>query len=340
MTGDDEHDGGHDRGNDERGAGARGSEESTRTVLIATAANLAIAVAKGVAAILTGSAAMWAETLHSAADTGNEVLLFIGLRRSRREPDRAHPFGWGQERYFWSFLAALGIFLIGGVLSIADGVRGMLLPEPLTSPWIGIGVLLVSGVFESISWLQARRQLRRDARERHRSMPEHLSRVSDPSAATVFLEDSAALIGIALAMIGMVLHLVTGSGVWDGVASVCIGILLVVVAWQLSRRSKALLIDESAPDDVMERIRALIEDNHLVDEVHEVNAIYVGPAQLLVTAQVSLPPRIAGGSGREVLDASARLREELLRAPAIADVALTVTDGRPQHVGSPDAAAP
>src|SRR5690348_964527 len=184
--------------------------DSTRTILVAVAANLAIAVAKTVAGLLSGSASMWAEAAHSYADTGNEVLLWIGLRRSVRVPDERHPFGYGQERFFWAFLAAMGIFVIGGALSIGEGIRGLLLPEPLESVWIGVGVLVVAFLFEGYSWRTARRQLRAESEQRQRSMTSHLKLASDPSAPTVFLEDSAALVGIGLAMAGLVLHAVTG----------------------------------------------------------------------------------------------------------------------------------
>src|SRR3954464_400344 len=137
---------------------------SYRTVVVAVAANLAIALAKIVAALLTGSASMWAEALHSIADTGNEVLLFVGLHKSTRAPDRSRPFGYGQERFFWAFLAALGIFLIGGALSVGEGVRSLLLPEPVESLWVGIVVLVVAAGFESYSWHTARQQLREGAR--------------------------------------------------------------------------------------------------------------------------------------------------------------------------------
>ncbi|WP_433064189.1 cation diffusion facilitator family transporter [Dactylosporangium sp. CS-033363] len=299
-------------------------ESSTRTVLVAAGANLAIAVAKAVAALITGSAAMWAETMHSFADTGNEVLLFLGLRRSKRKPDRKHPFGYGQERYFWAFLAALGIFLVGGLLSIGEGVRSLLVPEPLERPWIGIVVLIVSAGFETWSWLTARRQLREDARARRRSVREHLVRASDPSATTVYLEDSAALIGIALALAAIVLHMITGWAWWDPAASMAIGVLLAVVAWLLARRSKALLIDAAAPDDVMETLRDSIGPQPWIEEVRELRAVYVGPSQLLVTLDVAPSGELRTRPGGELVDRVTDLRERLLRHPAVADAVITV----------------
>ncbi|WP_433604857.1 cation diffusion facilitator family transporter [Dactylosporangium sp. CA-139114] len=303
---------------------AESESSSTRTVVVAAGANLAIAVAKAVAALVTGSAALWAETMHSAADTGNEVLLWLGLRRSKREPDRRHPFGYGQERYFWAFLAALGIFLVGGLLSIAEGVRSWLVPEPLESPWVGIGVLVVSAGFEGYSWLTARRQLRSDARARRRSVREHLRHASDPSATTVYLEDSAALIGIALALIALVLHMVTGWAWWDPAASMAIGVLLAVVAWLLARRSKALLIDAAAPDDVMETLHEAIGPQPWIHEVRELRAVYVGPSQLLVTVNVEPCADVRARPGAELVGHVTELRTRLLRNPAVADAVITV----------------
>src|SRR5689334_1817602 len=199
------------------------TEASTRTVVVAVAVNIAIAAAKALAAALTGSAALWAETAHSLADTGNEVLLFIGVRRSGRPADARHPYGYGQERWFWAFLAALGIFVVGGIFSIVEGVDAIRRPRPLESVPVGVVVILLSMVLEGVSWRTARRQLRAEARARQRSMAEHFRRASDPTAATVFLEDSAAIVGLTLALVALVLHWLTGWEGWDGGASVLIG---------------------------------------------------------------------------------------------------------------------
>lgn len=293
--------------------------ESARTVVVAVIANVAIAVAKTVAALLTGSASMWAEAAHSFADTGNEVLLFVGLRKSTRGPDERHPFGYGQERYFWAFLAALGIFLIGGTLSIGEGVRSLLVPEPLESLGIGIGVLVVAFVFESISWYTAHKQLRKGAEETGRSMKDHLRRASDPSATTVFLEDSAALIGLTVALAAMLLHAFTGWAAWDSIGSICIGVLLIIVAILLARRSKALLLDVSAPDDVVGPIREEVSRADWVGEIHDLQAVYVGPSSLLVNVWVS-PARANGDLVRDVRELRSALRDR----PAVDQVTITV----------------
>lgn len=307
--------------------------ESRRTVLTAVMANLLLAVAKGVAALFTGSAALWAECAHSIADTGNEVLLFVGLKRSTKQKDSEHPLGYGRERFLWGFLASLGIFLIGGVLSIGEGVHSLLNPEPLTTPWVGIGVLVAAVAFEGYSWVVARRQVRADARRTRRSVFEHLNRSSDPSAMTVYLEDSAALIGIALALTALLLHLFTGSAVWDGVASILIGLLLIAVAVVLAHRSKELLVDESAPADVVDPLGVALSRPAWVSEVRTVDAIFIGSSRLLVIAELAVTPDVLGAPAGELIGRLAELRADLLRSPTIAEIALSVGEPSPgDHV--------
>jgi cation diffusion facilitator family transporter len=295
-----------------------GTEDaSVRTVVVAVAANLLIAVAKGVAAVLTGSAAMTAEATHSVADTCNEVLLYVGLRHGARPADNRHPFGYGQARYFWSLLAAIGIFVVGGLFAIADGVQTLRHPEPVTDVPVGVAVLLVSAGLEGLSWRTARRQLRAEATARHLDLGEYVATSSDPTPTAVFLEDSAALAGLALALAALLLHVVTGSAVWDGAASLLIGLLLIVVAYLLMRRNAALLIDEAAPADVRDRLWRAVAQEPWVAEVAELTAVYIGPKQLLVLAHV-VPV-----DGAELPVAVGRLRRRLLAVPAISAVEIT-----------------
>jgi cation diffusion facilitator family transporter len=292
-------------------------EGATRTVVIAVVANLGVAVAKGVAALMTGSAAMLAETVHSLADTANEILLYVGLRRSSPDPDPSHPFGHGQERWFWSFLAALGIFLVGGLLAIAEGVRSLLEPAPLESFLVGLGVLLVSFVLEAVSWRNAYQEVRKEAEAARRSLSEHLAVSSDPTAQTVFYEDTAALIGLGLATAALVLHQVTGSAVYDAVASILIGVLLSVVAFLLTRHNRRLLIDASAPPDLVQRMHDELASKPGVAAVSTLQAVWIGPRQLLLCADLVLAP------GEDVVSRLAVLREELMQEPVIAAVKLT-----------------
>jgi cation diffusion facilitator family transporter len=292
-------------------------DASVRTVAVAVAANLLIAVAKGVAAALTGSAAMTAETTHSVADTCNEALLYVGVRHGARPADDRHPFGYGQARYFWSLLAAVGVFVVGGLFAISDGVQTLRHPEPVTNVQVGVAVLLVSAGLEGMSWRTARRQLRAEATARHVDLGEYIATSSDPTATAVFLEDSAALIGLALALVALLLHVLTGSAVWDGAASLLIGLLLIVVAYLLMRRNGALLIDEAPPADVRERLRRAVAQEPWVAEVAELTAVYIGPKQLLVLAH------IVPVDGTDLTAGVGRLRRRLLAVPAIAAVEIT-----------------
>jgi cation diffusion facilitator family transporter len=258
------------------------------------------------------------------------VLLYVGVRHGRRPADDRHPLGYGQARYYWSLLAAVGIFVIGGLFAIYDGVQSLRHPEPLTNVPVGVAVLLLSAGLEGLSWRTANRQLRAEASARHLDLGEYMAVSSDPTPATVFLEDSAALMGLALALVALLLHLVTGSAVWDGAASLLIGLLLIGVAFVLMRRNGALLIDEAAPADVRERLRRVVAAEAWVAEVAELTAVYIGPRRLLVLAHV-VPVKDA-----DLTTGVARLRRRLLSLPAVAAVEVTPVehtkgdcDGRP-----------
>ena len=292
-------------------------DASLRTVVVAVAANLLVAVAKGVAALLTGSAAMLAETTHSIADTFNEVLLYVGVRSGARPADERHPFAYGKAGYIWSLLAAVGIFVVGGLFAIAVGVQTLRRPEPVTNVAVGVAVLLISAGLEATSWRRARRQLRSEAAARHLDLGEYLVTSSDPTPTAVFLEDSAALVGIALALAALVLHITTGSALWDGAASLLIGLLLIAVAVVLMRRNLALLTDEAAPADIRERLRLAVAREPWVAEVAELTAVYIGPRHLLVLAHV-VPV-----DGADLPGNIGRLRRRLLAVPAIAAAEIT-----------------
>jgi cation diffusion facilitator family transporter len=300
-----------------RGAATQPENASLRTVVVAVAANLLIAVAKGVAALLTGSAAMLAETTHSIADTFNEVLLYVGVRSGARPADDRHPFAYGKAGYIWSLLAAVGIFVVGGLFAIAVGVQTLRSPEPVTNVAVGVAVLLISAGLEATSWRRARRQLRSEAAARHLDLGEYLVTSSDPTPTAVFLEDSAALVGIALALAALVLHIATGSALWDGAASLLIGLLLIAVAVVLMRRNLALLTDEAAPADIRERLRQAVAREPWVAELAELTAVYIGPRHLLVLAHV-VPV-----DGADLPANIGRLRRRLLAVPAIAAVEIT-----------------
>ncbi len=271
--------------------------ESKGTVLLALAANAAIAVAKLVAGLLSGSAAMLAETAHSVADTLNEGFLLTALHRSGRPADASHPFGYSKERYFWALIAAVGIFVAGGIFSVLEGVRAISGGEGSADYLVSYIVLGVAFVFEGASWVKAVRQVRAEAKQADRSLIRHLRASPDPTVKTVASEDSAALVGILLAAAGLFLHQVTGVAAWDGIASICVGLLLVVVAVLLGRDTKSLLIGESVDPRFSDEIRGAISEVDGVDRVVELQTMQLGPDDVLVAARVDFPD---GGTGEDV----------------------------------------
>ncbi len=302
-------------------AAADARDESLASVLVALAANTTIAVAKGIAAALTGSPALLAETLHTVADAGNEVFLYIAIRRSRRPADASHPFGYGPERYFWALLAAIGIFVVGGAVSVWDGVRALLNPRPLDAFWVGVAVLVVALVLDGISRLVAVRQLRVQAARREVSLRELLRESPDPTVVTVYFEDTIDVIGALLALAALVLHRVTGSAVPDALASIVIGLLLCYLASRLTRRNRQLLTNQSVPERYVQRMRDRLESEPAIDAVSRLEAVYLGPAAVLVAADVQMAD---GLSGAEVTAALARMRADVAReVPAITRLYLT-----------------
>ena len=292
------------------------AEESDGTVLLAGAANLAIAIAKVVAGLLSGSTALLAEAAHSVADTLNQAFLLTALRRSRKPADARHPFGYGMERYFWSLLAAVGILVLGAGFSIAEGLRAVFDPEPIAALAMIYSVLAISFVFEGTSWLRAITQVRREAREHGVPFLTHLKN-AEPAVKTVAFEDSAALIGLLIAAIGVTLAVVTGHHVWDGMASIAIGLLLIVVAFTLGRDNKAMLIGRALPDDVQRQIRGIIDDTPGIEGVLELLSLRLAPDQVLVVATVDLADMRTTGSAIEQLaeriDADVRREYPMVR---------------------------
>ena len=300
-------------------------DESFGSVMVALAANTGIAAAKGIAAALTGSPALLAETLHTVADAGNEVFLYIAIRRGRRPPDASHPFGYGPERYYWALLAALGMFVVGGVVSVLDGIHALLHPPELDAFWIGVVVLVIAVTLDGISRTVAIRQLRVQAARREVSIRELLRESPDPTLVTVYFEDTIDVLGALLALVALILHRVTGSGVPDALASIVIGGLLCYLASRLTRRNRDLLTNQSVPERYIQRLRARIEREPAVDAVGRMEAIYLGPASVLVVADVQIADGLAGA---DVTAALARMRAEIAReVPAITRLYLTPVAG-------------
>ncbi|MGH3623547.1 MAG: cation diffusion facilitator family transporter [Sciscionella sp.] len=261
--------------------------ESTLTVLLALGANLAIAILKAIAGVISGSAAMLSEAAHSVADTFTELFLLTALRRSARPADRRHPFGYGKERYFWSLLAAVSIFTSGAVFAFVEGFRS-LLGEPEAQGEVLIAYLVLAAAFllESVSWAQALRQVRGEAKEEQRSFRTHLRLMDDPAPKTVLYEDSAALIGILLAFGGIGLHQLTGSAVFDGVASLLIGVLLAGVAYILGYTNRGLLIGRQADLRLVRAMRQRLNDTPEVETVVDILTMLTGADSVLLCARL------------------------------------------------------
>jgi cation diffusion facilitator family transporter len=265
------------------------ASESKGTVLLALGANLAIAIAKSIVGLISLSSAMLAEAAHSWADTMNQVFLLTSLFRSQKPADSTHPFGYGKERFFWSLLAAVGIFVTGAGFSIFQGVDSLFKSHkevPASEFYLSYAVLGFALVMEGSSLIKAVRQVRGEAREQDRSFVEHLRKSNDPTVKTVASEDSAAVTGILLAFVGLGLHQVTGSAVPDGIASIAIGVLLAWIAYMLGRDTKDLLIGESADPELRLDIIHLISGYEEVDGVVELLTMQLSPEEVLVAVKV------------------------------------------------------
>jgi cation diffusion facilitator family transporter len=262
------------------------SDDSLRSVLAALAANLTIAAAKGVAAALTGSAALLAETLHTIADAGNEVFLWIAVRRSGRPADATHPLGYGPERYYWALLAAMGMFVVGGVVSVWQGVAALLNPPALEAFWVGVTVLVVALVLDGSSRVVAVRTLRGQAARLGVSVRDLLRESPDPTVTTVYLEDTIDVLGALLALAALVAHRLTGWEWPDAVASLAIGGLLTLIAMRLASRNRALLANEAVSARLSDRLREQLLSAPGIAAVTRMEGVYLGPREALVAADV------------------------------------------------------
>jgi cation diffusion facilitator family transporter len=264
------------------------ADESKGTVLLALSMNAVIAIAKFIGGFFTGSNALLSEGAHSVADTLNEIFLLTSLKRSARPADADHPFGYGKERFFWSLLAAVGIFVAGAGFSFIEAYRAFTTSENGGDFLIAYVILGLSFIAEGTSWLRAMRQTRREAREAGRGILEYVRISSDPTVKTVASEDSAALIGLVIAFVGIALHQITGHGYWEGIAALCIGALLVFVAYALGRDTKDLLIGEAAVPEVRDGVRRLLEGRSEVDAVVDLLTMHIGTRQVLLAARIDL----------------------------------------------------
>jgi cation diffusion facilitator family transporter len=302
----------------------RAGGDSTRTVLVAFGANLAVAVAKTAAALVSSSASMSAEAAHSLADTGNEIFLLIANRRGSRAADRRRPLGYGREVYVWSLLAAVGLFVVGAAVSIWRGVSELIHgADPGEDYRLAYLVLAIAFVLEGGSLLQALRQLRRDAIAFDSDVLEYALATSDPTVRAVFAEDSAALVGIAIAFLGILLHQLTGKVSWDAAGSIGVGVLLGVVAVVLIDRNRVFLTGEPGSRRIHDALVARLTEFPEVASVRFLRPEFIGPKQLFVIASVDLVGDAVESSVARTLRA---LEHRFEQEPYVTEAVLTVSE--------------
>jgi cation diffusion facilitator family transporter len=298
------------------------SSGSIVTVIIAFAANLLIAIAKSIAAAITGSASLVAEAAHSWADAGNEVFLLIAERRSARESDTAHPLGYGRAAYVWSMYAAFGLFAVGSAVSIMHGVQSLTEPEPATGFVIAYVVLGVSFILEGVSFTQAFRQAHARAEDRGQNTLEHVLASSNPTLRAVFAEDAAALIGIGIAFLGILLHEITGAAIYDAIGSILVGVLLGIVAVILIDRNARFLIGQSVDPGTRQAVLDQLLTRDDIERVTYLHLEFVGPERQFLVAAIDL----AGDAVESTVAHDLRRIERAIEAnPHIAQVVLTLS---------------
>ncbi|MFG2602610.1 cation diffusion facilitator family transporter [Streptomyces sp. NPDC048514] len=303
---------------EDKGRGSKNDRHTKVTVLVALAANLVIAVAKAAGGVLAGSPALLSEAAHSVADSLNEVFLLAALRRSRRPADSRHPFGYGKERFFWSLLAAVGIFVMGGCFSFFQGFEALSsgTEEKFSGYVAGLIVLGLALLAEGASLLRALHQVRRQGGG--------LGALRDPALRTVIAEDGTAVLGVTFAIVGMALHMVTGQVVWEASASLAIGVLLVFVAYRLGRDARDQLIGEAADPELSGRIRSLLAAQPEIDSVEALFTMKMGLDSTMVAARIDLMP---GLDSERVEEVAVRIKASLARTfPETDQVFLDVTD--------------
>ncbi|GEB61958.1 cation diffusion facilitator family transporter [Streptomyces gardneri] len=258
----------------------------TKAIVAALAANLAIAVAKFVAFIFSGSSSMLAESVHSLADSGNQGLLLLGGKKAQREATPQHPFGYGRERYIYAFLVSIVLFSVGGMFAIYEGYEKIKHPHPIEAWYWPVGVLVFAIIAESFSFRTAIKES--NAIRGGLSWTNFVRRAKAPELPVVLLEDLGALVGLVLALGGVGLALATGDGVWDGIGTLCIGVLLIVIAIVLAAETKSLLLGESAGVDEVKKIEAAVVDGDTVTRLIHMRTLHLGPEELLVAAKVAV----------------------------------------------------
>jgi cation diffusion facilitator family transporter len=276
------------------------SESSTSAVYGALAANLLIAISKFVAASFTGSSAMLSEGIHSVVDTGNQALLLLGIKRSRRPADPQHPFGYGKELYFWSLIVALLLFALGGGMSLYEGIIHIQRPEPMKDPMWNYIVLGLAGVFEGAAWWVAYKELKKE--QQRKGFIKQMQASKDPAVFVVLFEDTAALLGVLIALLGVFLGHELNNPYFDGAASILIGLILGSVAILLARESKGLLLGEGAKPETFESIKKIILDDPAVSTLQDPLTMHFGPKEILLAVNVQFKPKLTAEEIEKAVD--------------------------------------
>jgi cation diffusion facilitator family transporter len=277
-------------------------EGGTRAIIAAMFANLGIALTKFVAFLITTSSSMLAEAVHSLADTGNQALLLIGGRQSRRRATPEHPFGYGRDRYIYAFIVSVVLFSVGGLFALYEGYHKIADPHPIERWYVAVGVLLVAIALEAFSFRTAIVESNK-VRVRQ-SWPEFVRRAKAPELPVVLLEDLGALIGLNFALIGVGLAVWTDNGVWDGIGTLAIGLLLVVIAAVLAVEMKSLLLGEAASSVAQERIKAALTSQTGVDSIIHIRTLHLGPDELLVAAKIAVNGSATAAEVAATIDAA------------------------------------
>jgi cation diffusion facilitator family transporter len=321
-----------------------GGGHGTRAVLAALLANAGIALAKFVGFLLTGSGSMLAESVHSVADTGNQGLLLLGGKKARRAPTEEHPFGYGRERYFWAFVVAIMLFSVGGMFAIYEGIEKLRHPHELESVGIAVGILVLALIFEGLSLRTAVGEAK-EVKDPQTSWWSFIRRSKNAELPVVLLEDTAAEIGLAVALVAVSVAELTGEPRWDAMGTLVIGVLLIVIAVVLAVEMKGLLIGESASRADVQKIAAAIEVEPSVRRLIHMRTEHIGPEELLIGAKIELIPDLSVVEAAEAVD---RIEASVRRAvpaarmmylePDVFRTAVPRADTDPAHLAGSAAA--
>ncbi len=292
-------------------------------VIIAFIANLLIAIAKFVVFFLTRSSSMFSEAIHSTADTGNQLLLLIGLKNARKKPDPIHPFGYGQEQFFWAFMVSIMLFVLGGLYSIYEGIERIQHKSEIENIYYAIGLLVFSMLMESVSFVKANKELKKIKGEK--SLIDFLNKSFSVELIVVFFEDFAALIGLTIALVFILISHVTGKTIFDGIGSVLIGLLLCTIAFLLGRKMKSLIIGEAVPEQIANFVKKTFVKEDGVEGIADFKSMVLGENSMLVALEVVFKKNKNAEEIRYIIDKCEK--EITTRYPQVKNIYVEVRTG-------------